>query len=141
VSGGLNLRLLDVLSERAEELCKALDADAVAISRVIGDVLILIVERVPDGVTLQQGAGYLIPDYPQTEKVLETGSPLTLTLDDVDVDESEARLLRELNFGSLAMLPLHVNGEEWGLIEAYRLDTRPFTADEVRRAVELSRVS
>jgi GAF domain-containing protein len=133
--------LLDVLAERAEALCKALDADAVAISRVIGDVLILLVERVPDGVTLQQGAGYLIPDYPQTAKVLETGSPLTLTLDDENVDESEARLLVELGFGSLAMLPLHVNDEEWGLVEAYRLDRRPFTTDGIRRAVELSRVS
>ncbi len=138
---GLNHKLLDVLSARADELCKALDADAVAISRVIGDVLILIVERVPENVTLQQGAGYLIPDYPQTAKVLETGSPLTLTLDDPDVDEGEARVLRELGFGSLAMLPLPLNGETWGLVEIYRLDTRAFTTDDVKRAVELSRLS
>ena len=130
-----------MLSGRAEELCSDLDADAVAISRVIGDVLILIVERVPEGMTLQQGAGYLIPDYPQTAKVLASGDALRLTLDDPDVDENEARVLRDLGFGSLAMLPLQLNGETWGLVEIYRTDTRPFTDADVKRAVELSRVN
>ena len=139
--GSLNLRLLDVLSERADALCKSVDADAVAISRVIGDVLILIVERVADGTTLQQGAGYLIPDFPQTVAVLESGMPSTLTLDDSSVDEGEAKVLRELGYGALLMLPLDVNGATWGLMEAYRRDTRAFSAEDVERAVALSRVT
>ena len=122
-------------------MCRDLDADAVAISRVIGDVLILIVERVPEGMTLQQGAGYLIPDYPQTAQVLDSGAPLTLTLADPDVDEDEARVLRDLGFGALAMLPLYLNSSTWGLIEIYRTAARSFTNADVQRAVELSRVS
>jgi len=122
----MNLRLLDALSNMADALVSDLDADACAISRVIGDVLILVAERVPDGATLQQGQGYLVPDYPQTAEVLETRRPRTLTLDDPDVDEAEASVLREHGFGSLVMLPLLLNGTVWGLVEVYRLSRRPF---------------
>src|SRR5690349_7096980 len=109
VSDAMNLRLLDALSNMADALVSDLDADACAISRVIGDVLILVAERVPDGATLQQGQGYLVPDYPQTAEVLETRRPRALTLDDPDVDEAEASVLQEHGFGLLVMLPLLLN--------------------------------
>ena len=118
-----------------------LAADACAISRVIGDVLILVVERVTDGKTLLSGQGYLIPDYPQTAEVLETRRPRALTLADEDVDAAEARVLREQGFGALMMLPLEMNGAAWGLVEVYREQPLAFSATDVRRAVELSRVS
>ena len=54
---GLNLRLLDVLGAAADALVDELDADACAISRVIGDVLILVAERVPDGRDASAGPG------------------------------------------------------------------------------------
>ena len=60
-----------------------------------------------------------------------------MTLDDPDVDEAEAGLLRELGFGSLLMLPLRVEGEPWGLVEIFRKDKRPFSADDVRAATEV----
>jgi GAF domain-containing protein len=138
---GLNLRLLDVLAATADALVAELAADACSISRVIGDVLILVAERVHDGSTLQQGQGYLVPDYPQTAQVLETREPRTLTLDDADVDAGEAEILRSLGFGSLLMAPLDINGTAWGLVEVYRRDRRPFTSAEVIRAIELSRIT
>ena len=140
MSERLNLRLLDVLTSLADELVAQLHADACSISRVIGDVLIMVAEHVHDGTTLQLGQGYLVPDYPQTAEVLATGAPRALTLDDPDVDQGEAAILRDLGFGALVMLPLELNGEPWGLVEVYRRGTRPFTRDEVRRALELSRV-
>lgn len=134
-----NLR--DVLSAMADDLIERLEADACAISRVIGDVLILVAERVPDGTTLLRGQGYLVPDYPQTAEVLETRKPRTLTLADPDLDPAEASVLRAHGFGSLVMLPLLIQGDVWGLVEAYRHDTqRPFTDAEVRTAAEISRV-
>ncbi|MDX6485198.1 MAG: hypothetical protein QOF43_351 [Gaiellaceae bacterium] len=136
----MNRRLLDVLSAMADELVAQLDADACAISRVIGDVLILVAENVPQGATLQQGQGYLVPDFPQTSEVLTTGRPRALTLDDPDVDEAEARVLAEHGFGSLMMTPLEYEGGTWGLVEIYRVDRRAFTDDDVRLALELSRV-
>src|SRR5205085_4514146 len=101
---GRNLR--EVLSAMADDLIARLDADACAISRVIGDVLILVAERLPDGGTLQMGQGYLVPDFPETAEVLANGGTRALTLDDPDVDEAEARVLRQHGFGSLLMLPL-----------------------------------
>jgi GAF domain-containing protein len=140
MSGAANLRLLDVLTALADTLVADLGADACSISRVIGDVLILVAEHVHDGTTLQQGQGYLVPDYPQTADVLATRTARALTLDDPDVDAGEAAILRELGFSALLMLPLELNGGTWGLVEVYRRDVRPFTRDEIRRAVELSRV-
>jgi GAF domain-containing protein len=137
----MNLRLLDALTNLADDLVTELDADACALSRVIGEVLILVAERVPDDGTLQQGQGYLVSDYPQTEEVLRTKEPRALTLDDPVVDEAEARLLRELGFGALLMTALELNGEVWGLVEVYRTSRRPFTEAQIQRAVELSHLS
>lgn len=136
----MNLRLLDALTSLADSLVSELDADACALSRVIGEVLILVAERVPEGGTLQQGQGYLVSDYPQTEEVLLTKEPRALTLDDPNVDEAEARLLRELGFGALLMTTLELSGELWGLVEVYRVARRPYTEAEIRRALELSRL-
>ena len=66
--------------------------------------------------------------------------PRTLTLDDPDVDDGEARILRELGYRSLLMLPLELNAATWGLVEVYRLETRPFDADNVRRASRLTQL-
>jgi len=136
-----NLRLLDVLSNLAEELCTQLAAEGCVISRVIGDVLIMVAERAPEGVTLQQGQGYLVPDFPTTAEVLATGRPCTLTLDEPGVDEAEAAILRFHGFGALLMLPLTINGSGWGLIELYRTSTVRFSEDEMRLAMELARIN
>lgn len=125
----------------ADDLVDQLDADACAISRVIGDVLILVAERVPEGGTLQQGQGYLVSDFPQTADVLRSREPRALTLDDADIDSAEASVLREHGFGSLAMLPLELNGNAWGLVEVYRIERRPFSEADIRLAGELIHVN
>jgi GAF domain-containing protein len=137
---GLNVRLRDVLKTLAEQMASELDADACAISRVLGDVLILVAECVHDGSTLQLGQGYLVPDFPTTAAVLATGEPCAFTVDDPGVDPAEAMILRDLGYASLVMAPLLMSGGTWGLVEVYRRDVRPFTDDDVRRALELSRV-
>ena len=134
------LRLGDALRARAQELRARLDADACAISRVVGDVLIVVAFDVAEGVTLQFGQGFLVSDYPVTKRVLTTGEPVALTLTDADADEAEARVLRELGFAALAMLPFDVAGERWGLAEAYRIDARPFDAVALAGAVALARL-
>jgi hypothetical protein len=140
VSERPDVRLLDRLSELADTLVDELDADACAISRAVGDVLILCAERVPGDGTLQLGQGYLVSDFPQTAEVLATGTPRALTLDDHDVDPGEARILRELGYRTLLMLPLELNGETWGLVEVYRLETKSFDESDLRRARGLSRL-
>jgi GAF domain len=141
VADAPQLRLLDALGNMSDALVTELQADACAISRMIGDVLILVTEHVPHGMTLQQGQGYLVPDYPQTAEVLETGTPRVLTLDDDDVDEGEAAVLRAYGFGALLMLRLELNGGIWGLVEVYRVAPTMFTEADVRRATELIRLT
>jgi hypothetical protein len=136
-----NLKLLDVLSNLADELIARLDADACAISRVIGDVLILVAERILGGGTLQMGQGYLVPDFPQTADVLRTGEPRALTLDDADVDAAEAMVLRAHGFGALAMFTLELNGSVWGLVEVYRRERRAFNEADLHLGGELIRVT
>jgi len=140
VSDELNLQLRDVLSKLTDRLVTELDADACAISRVIGDLLILVAERVPEGTTLQQGQGYLVSDYPLTAEVLSTREPRALTLDDDDLDESEAQVLREQGFGSLLMLTLELNRTPWALVEVYRIARRPFTERYIQHALSITRV-
>ena len=134
------MRLGDALHALAQSLRTRLDADALAISRVLGDVLIVVAYDVTEGVTLQFGQGFLVSDYPVTKRVLETGEPVGLTLADADADEAEARVLHELGFAALAMLPFDVGGERWGLVEAYRLDARPFDAALLAAAAALARL-
>ena len=138
---GSNLSLLDVLSNLADDMCERLAADGCVISRVIGDVLIMVAERAPEGITLQQGQGYLVPDFPKTAEVLTTGRPCALTLDEPGVDEAEAEILRDYGFGALLMLPLTLNGDLWGLVELYRIGTRAFSEDETTLAVELAQIT
>jgi hypothetical protein len=129
------------LSRMADDLVTRLGADACAISRVIGDVLILVAERIPDGGTLQMGQGYLVPDFPQTAEVLQTRQPRALTLDDADLDPAEASVLQAHGFGSLAMFTLELNGVVWGLVEVYRRERRAFSEADVRLGGELIRVT
>jgi GAF domain-containing protein len=132
-----NLRLLDLLKSTATELVGELGAEACAISRTIGDVLIMVIDLAPDGRSLQLGGGFLVSDYPLTQEVLSTGRPRTLTVLDPDVDEQEASVLRQLGYQSLMMLPLELNGGPWGLVELYRTGPTPFTEDDVRAAGNL----
>ena len=138
MSNASNLRLSEVLTSLADDLVAKLDSEACAISRALGDVLILVAEHAPTGGTLQGGQGYLVSDFPQTAEVLRTREPRALTLDDADLDPAEARVLREHSFGALLMLPLELNGGPWGLVEVYRRESnRPFVDADIRAALAL----
>lgn len=133
-------RLLEALQDRARELVAGTVADACVISRVLGDVLVIVTHVTTDGSPLDFGQGFLISDYPLTQAVVRSGEPAQLTIEDDDADEAEARLLRDLGFATLLMLPLEVVGERWGLIELYRLSAERFASHEVARAQSLARV-
>ena len=131
-------RLFDLLDETNRELVESLPADASSVSRVIGDLILLVSECPPEGQTLQMGQGYLVPDYPATKSVLTTGTPYAMTVDDVDADPAEARVLEELGFASILLARLEIGGTaSWGLVEVYRTEPIPFEADAIRVAGEI----
>ena len=134
------VRLTEALRALSRELVVQLDADACILSRVLDDLLIIVTQTAVDEESVGLGQGFLLSDYPATAAVMETGAPAALTLADDDVDELEARLLRELGFASLLMLPLEVAGTRWGLIEVYRRKPRAFTVADADLARRLGRI-
>lgn len=130
-------RVHDLLLDTARRLVERLDADACAISRVIGEVIVLMTELSVDGRSLTRGHGYLVSQFPLTQQVLADGVPLTLSLADADADPAEARVLGDLGYSALAMLSLHVGGEAWALVEVYRESSRPFDAGDLGAAAAI----
>lgn len=115
----------------------AVDGIACAISRRVGDVLIQVAEHARDGRTLVLGHGYVIADFPLTQKALDEDTPLACSLLDGDCDPAEAQLLREMRLDSLLMLPLSLPDGPWGLAEVY-VNGRPFTDEDVAAAQPLA---
>jgi GAF domain-containing protein len=138
-----------LLESTARSLVQELGVSACAISRVVGDLLVDIVGYSPDRDRLFLGYGFLVSEFPVTHDVLERRVPRSLTVHDAGVDEGEARILRDLGFQSLLMLPL-VRGEtSWALVEIYDATKRKFgprdlaTAEAIVRdaGVELERLT
>jgi GAF domain-containing protein len=123
-----------VLRETCRELVELTAASACMLSRVIGELLIEVAEYSTAG-ELALGHGYLIPDFPLTQQVIEERAPRSVTLQDPDADPNEAELLRELGFDALLMLPLVAGEECWGLVELYGRDGRRFSDEDTRLAV------
>ncbi|MGH3132866.1 MAG: diguanylate cyclase domain-containing protein [Gaiellaceae bacterium] len=116
-------------------LCKSLvfcvGATACSASRVVGDYLVDATEHAIREVWLGNEAAYRISDFPLTADTMRTGQPRAVSFLDGDVDPAEAFVLRELGMNALLMLPLHVGGKPWGLVELYEMRSRRFTEDDV----------
>ncbi|MGZ4353081.1 MAG: GAF domain-containing protein [Gaiellaceae bacterium] len=116
-----------------------LDADGCLLSRLIGDVLILVAEDAKLRST-RIGRGYMVSDFPATRRVLHERIAVALTVDDEGADPAEVAILHELGFWSLLMLPLEAGGEVWGLIEVYGGPGHQFGDDDAARAVALAHI-
>ena len=127
----------ELLGLTAESFVRVLDAPACTISRVIGDLLVDLVQHQRDGKPHRLGHGYLISDYPVTRSVIESREPRTVYTGDADADESETRLLAELGFDSLLMLAIESKDTAWGLVEVYG-NGRRFDAPDVDHARALA---
>jgi GAF domain-containing protein len=119
-----------VLQDLTSDVCKALDGSGCVVSRVVGDLLVELVDYTPTGRSLQLGHGYLVSDFPLTREVLELREPRVVSLHDEDPEPNEARLLLELGFDSLLMLPLVVGDELWALVEIYRTGEKSFNEED-----------
>jgi GAF domain-containing protein len=124
----------EVLRATCRELVELVGAEGCVLSRVIGELLIEVAEYARSGKNLSLGHGYLIPDFPVTQDVIEQREARTVSLADPDADPNEAALLRELGFDTLLMLPLVSRGECWGLVELYGKGDIGFGDEDIRRA-------
>jgi GAF domain-containing protein len=120
-----------VLATTCRALVEILDAQACAISRLVGELLVQIEEVVQPGRSLIIGQGYVLSDFPLTREVLDNREPRPVSVFDLDADPAEADLLRELGYEALLMAPLVVGDETWGLVEVYDAGERRFSPDDL----------
>jgi GAF domain-containing protein len=113
-------------------------ARSCTISRVIGDLLVDLIQYQREGEPRRLGHGYLISDYPLTRAVIEEHEPRTVFVGDADADANEVKLLRELGFDSVLMVAIEAEDGVWGLVEVYDQDGRRFGDEDVRLAQALA---
>ena len=127
-----------LLSATARAYVELLDAPACTISRVIGDLLVDLMQHQKSGKPDRLGHGYLISDYPLTRAVIEERRPQTVSQNDPDPDPNEVKLLQELGYDALLMVAIEAGDEAWGLVEVYGEKGRRFKDEEVELAQDLA---
>jgi GAF domain-containing protein len=120
-----------LLAATARAYVEVFDAPACTISRVIGDLLVDLMQYQREGKPTRLGHGYLVSDYPVTRAVIEDREPRTVAKGDPDADAQEVELLEQLGFDSLLMLAIEAEDGAWGLIELYGETGRQFTEGEL----------
>jgi GAF domain-containing protein len=127
-----HVRSREELSVAVGMIERLLHADEVMISRVIpGDRC---VEAVTAHDRVAPGERYSFDDYPTTEHVIDDHVIGQLVVDDPGADEAERRLLGELGFAALLMVPVISGGVTVGLLEVARRTGRPWTSAEIDHA-------
>ena len=125
-----------LLGALARAYVDVVGARSCTISRVIGDLLVDLIQYQQEGEPQRLGHGYLISDYPLTRAVIEEHEPRTVFIGDADANE--VKLLRELGFDSVLMVAIEAEDGVWGLIEVYDQDGRRFGDDDVQLAQALA---
>ena len=127
-----------LLGATARAYVELLDAPACTISRVIGDLLVDLMQHQKSGKPDRLGHGYLISDYPLTRAVIEERRPQTVSQSDPEPDPNEVKLLQELGYDALLMVAIEAADGAWGLVEVYGEKGRRFKAEEVELAQDLA---
>ena len=112
-------------------LCKALTfvvgGTGCVASRIEGPHLYEVALHALRDVSLGDGAAYLVDDFPLTAEALRTGESRSVSFLDPDVDRAEAFVLRALEMSCVLIVPMHVGGDPWGLVELYDVRLRHFS--------------
>ena len=127
-----------LLGATARAYVELLDAPACTISRVIGDLLVDLMQHQKSGKPDRLGHGYLISDYPLTRPVIEERRPQTVSQNDPEPDPNEVKLLQELGYDALLMVAIEAEDGAWGLVEVYGEKGRHFNDEEVELAQDLA---
>ena len=130
----LTLDPLEVGSVIARHMATVLEVDSAVISSWDVDAdLVVTVGEYPDGGVVQRHPTYALGDFPETRRVLETGSAAIVDAADPAADKDEVSVLREEGFRFMLMLPLIAKGASIGLVEVLSRAGNPF--DGARLAV------
>ena len=126
------VRSREDLDEAVAMIERLLHADDVAVSRVVPG------EDCVETLTAHEGIApaerFSFSDYPTTAHVIRECVLGQLVVDDPAVDEAERRLLEDLGFAALLMVPVVAGGASVGLLEVSRVAGRPWTSAEIDQA-------
>jgi diguanylate cyclase (GGDEF)-like protein len=119
----------------ARHLTVTLGVDACAISSwEAGGDRILSLGEFPDGELVATHPFYLLDEYPETRRVLETQATVIVDAEDPAADPAETAILREEGHRLLAMIPLIAKGQSVGLVELMSVEFVPFDEDRLALA-------
>lgn len=114
----------------AKSLAFVVGAIAAQVSRIEGDRLVDIYRHKLRDIDIGDELAYLIDEFPVTKRALETGVARSISFLDEDLDPAEAFVLREVQMNCCLLLPLHLHGAPWGLVELYDMRLRNFTDED-----------
>ncbi|MFC5381989.1 EAL domain-containing protein [Aquipuribacter nitratireducens] len=122
------------VAQAARAAVGPLGADDAVLSALDVDTLVVVRST---GWTSQE-LRYHLADYPATAECLRTGQPLTVRTDDPAADPGEVRVLRELGYGSVVVMPLRHDDNPIGLLEVFSRAHRSWSDRELRLCAYLA---
>ncbi|MGL6279605.1 MAG: diguanylate cyclase domain-containing protein, partial [Gaiella sp.] len=120
----------DVLERLVKLLPFVLGAVGCVASRVDGQRIEEAASHSLRDVFLGDQVAYLLDEFPLTKLVVESGESRAISFLDEEIDRAEAFVLRELDMSCCLLVPIHVDGRPWGLVEVYDQRHRRFSATE-----------
>jgi len=111
----------------ARHLAAALGVDGCTISSWdLGGDRIVSLGEYPENPHMTTRPFYLLAEYPETRRVLETQATVIIDAEDPAADPAETAILREAGHRLLAMMPLIAKGQSVGLVELMSADLVAF---------------
>jgi|GEM_PF-751950 len=132
-----SLQLPDVLKQAATTLARLMRVDFCSLSDYFperDEIVTLAIYSASDDVSGDGDLGrvFSLEDYPATRRVLQSGQPLVIRLDDLKADQSEIQQLQHDDMNSSLLLPLQLRGQSLGLAELFTSDpNRLFQPKEI----------
>ena len=126
----------DLFAGLAHSVVTSLRADAALVSVYepeTGELRDVAASVVPPARLNTVAERYSVKDFPGTQRVLEGGTALEVSVSDPDAEPSERKLLADLGFSRVLMNRFSVDGTIVGMIEVYRTADRPFRQDDPRQ--------
>jgi diguanylate cyclase (GGDEF)-like protein/PAS domain S-box-containing protein len=77
---------------------------------------------------------FALDDYPATAAVIDTGEAAQVLVSDPGADPAEVRLLLEMGYRSLLMVPLVAGAQSIGVLEANAAEERPWSRTQIHSA-------
>ena len=125
--------LRDLFAALAQSVLRTLRVEAVFVSLLdtSRDVLVDYAAAVgPNYKPNMLAEEYSLTDFPATKTVIDSGESLEISVADPYADLAESRYLTELGFSRVLICRLKVEGRGIGVVEAFRVEDRPFRKDD-----------